>query len=103
MKYPVVECEESSGPIIVCGENEDMSISSEEWKLLARGPKCCVVQGCKEEDMRVELETAILKHKWDCMSNEDEESSEDMTEEERKESERVAQLAEEMGAQAKMA
>ena len=32
-----------------------------------KGPKYCVVRGCKEEDMRVEVEKAILKHKYDCM------------------------------------
>ena len=61
--------EEFSGPVIVCDEGEELSLSKDEWKVLARGPKFCVVRGCGEEDMRVDLETAILKHKWDCMAN----------------------------------
>ena len=60
------------------------------------------MRGCKEEDMRVEVETAILKHKWDCMSHEGEEEEEHLTEEESKEKERVALLAEEMAAQTRM-
>ena len=52
--------------------------------------------------MRVEVETAILKHKWDCMSHEGEEEEEHLTEEESKEKERVALLAEEMAEQTRM-
>ena len=99
----VIVAEESSGPVIVCDEGEELSLSKNEWSVLARGPKFCVVRGCGEEDMRVELETAILKHKWDCMANEAEESSENMSDGERRENERVAQLAEEMRAQTRMA
>ena len=53
---PSVECEEVSGPVVVCREGEDLQLSSDEWQLLARGPKYCVVRNCKEEDMRVEIE-----------------------------------------------
>ena len=98
-----VVAEEFSGPVIVCDEGEELSLSKDEWKVFARGPKFCVVRGCGEEDLRVELETAILKHKWDCMANEDKESSETLSDDERRENERVAQLAEEMRAQTRMA
>ena len=67
-----------------------------------KGPKYCVVRGCKEEDMRVEVEKAILKHKWDCMGQEGEEEEKHLTEEESKEKERVALLAEEMAEQTRM-
>ena len=77
-------------------------MTSEEWKVLSRGPKYCVVRECKEEDMRVEVETAILKHKRDCMSHAEEEEEEHLTEEESKEKARVALLAEEMAAQTRM-
>ena len=76
-----------------------MQLTSEEWQLLARGPKYCVVRSCKEEDIRVEIETSILKHKWDCMGQE---CDANLSEEERIEQERVALLAEEMGAQQRM-
>ena len=99
---PDVKPEEPSGPVIVCDEGEELELSSEEWNVLARGPKYCVVRGCSEEDMRVEIETSILKHKWDCMGCEGEEEEENQSEEERKESDRVAQLAEEMAAQTRM-
>ena len=52
--------------------------------------------------MKVEIETAILKHKWDSMGQDDEPEETEITEEERRENERVAQLAEEMGAQTRM-
>ena len=100
---PDMKPEDPSGPVVVCGEGEDLRMSSEEWQLLARGPKYCVVRGCGEEDMKVEIETAILKHKWDSMGDDDDSNDDECTEEERKENERVAQLAEEMGAQSRMA
>ena len=37
--------DEPSGPVIVCDEGEELSLSSEEWKVLARGPTYCVVRG----------------------------------------------------------
>ena len=64
---PVMKPEAPSGPVIVSLEDEDVELSSDEWDILARGPNYCVVRGCSEEDMRVELETCILKHKWDSM------------------------------------
>ena len=71
--------------------------------MLARGPKYCVMRGCSEEDARVEIETSILKHKWDCMGQDENETEEEnMCEEDKKESERVAQLAEEVAAQTRM-
>ena len=71
--------EEPSGPVIVCDDGEDLALSDDEWALLARGPKYCAMRGCKEEDARVEIETCILKHKWDCMSHDDEEDDKDET------------------------
>ena len=103
MKNEVIQCEESSGPVVVCKEGEELALRSEEWALLARGPKYCVVRGCKEEDMRVELETCILKHKWDSMGKGEDDPDEILSDEDRIENERVAQLAEEMGAQRRMA
>jgi hypothetical protein len=94
--------EEPSGPVIVCDEGEDLQLSNEEWALLSRGPKYCMVRKCDEESMRVEVETAVLKHKWDCMSQEDTIEEGNISDEERLENERVAQLAEEMSAQTRM-
>ena len=37
--------EEASGLLVVCGEGEELALSNEEWQLLARGPKYCVVRG----------------------------------------------------------
>ena len=53
------------------------------------------MEGCNEEDARVEIETAILKHKWDCMGQEGEEDNGSISEAERRANKRVAQLAEE--------
>jgi hypothetical protein len=59
---------------------------------------------CQQEEMLVDTEVAILKHKWDTLSNgEGEEDQQDWSEEERAEYERVNQLAEEMSAQARLA
>ena len=93
--------EEPSGPVVVCDVGEELKLSDEEWAVLARGPKYCVVRGCNEEDARVEIETSILKHKWDCMSQEgnDDEDTKLMSDEEKKEVQRCEQLAEEMAAQ----
>ena len=44
-----------------------------------------------------------MKHKWDCMGQDGEEEEGEISEEERIENERVAQLAEEMAAQKRMA
>ena len=99
---PVMKPEAPSGPVIVSLEDEDVDLNSDEWSLLARGPKYCVVRGCSEEDMRVEIETCVLKHKWDCMGREGDEDDELLSDEEKLEHERVAQLAEEMAAQTRM-
>ena len=96
--------EEPSGPVVVCDVGEDLKLSDEVWAVLARGPKYCVVRGCNEEDARVEIETSILKHKWDCMSQESNDDEDDklMSDEEKKEVQRCEQLAEEMAAQTRM-
>ena len=85
-KNPLIEPEESSGPVVVCGEGEELSLSSEEWQLLSRGHKYSVVRGCREKDMR-----------------EEEQSSANLSEVERKENKKFALLAEDMGAQQRMA
>ena len=69
-KNPEVVTEEVTGPVVVCREGEDLQLNGKEWKLLARGPKYCTVRSCKEEDMRVEIETSVLKHKWNEMGRE---------------------------------
>ena len=84
---PSMVQEEPSGPVVVCGEEEELEMSKMEWQLMARGPKYCVVRGCGEEDMKVEIETAILKHKWDSMGQDDEPEETEITEEERRENE----------------
>ena len=94
--------EQPSGPVVVCDSGEELGLSSEEWSLLARGPKYCVVRSCSEEDMRVETETCVLKHKWDCMGREGDEDYELLSGEEKEEHDRVAQLAEEMAAQTRL-
>ena len=99
---PLMKPEAPSGPVIVSLEDEDVELGSNEWSLLARGPKYCLVRGCSEEDMRVEIETCVLKHKRDCMGREGDEDEELLSEEAKLEHERVAQLAEEMAAQTRM-
>ena len=99
---PEVKCDEVSGPVVVCREGEKLELDNKEWRLLARGPKYCTVRSCREEDMRVEVETSILKHKWDEMGREGDEEEGELTPEEVLENERVALLAEEMGAQQRM-
>ena len=103
-KNAKMKSEDPSGPVIVCDEGEELDMSKEEWIVLSRGPKFCMVRNCDEENMRVEVETAVLKHKWDCMSHDDEDEvvEENLSEEERIENERVAQLAEEMSAQTRL-
>ena len=63
---PDVKPEEPTGPVVVCDEGEDLQLAGNEWNVLARGPKYCVVRGCSEEDIRVEIQTIILKKlsKW---------------------------------------
>ena len=103
-KNAKMKSEDPSGPVIVCHEGEELDLSKEEWMVLSRGPKFCMVRNCDEENMRVEVETAVLKHKWDCMSHDDEDElvEENLSEEERIKNERVAQLAEDMSAQIRM-
>ena len=88
---PNMKPEEPSGPVIV---GEDIELCEDAWALLARGTSYCVVRGCQEEDARVEIETSVLKHKWDCMGQEGEQEEVNMSEEERRDGERVAQMAE---------
>ena len=93
---------EGQGPVVVCMEGETLPISREEFLLLGCGPDYCVINGCTEEGFRCDIETAIVKEKWDRMGR-DEEEEYHANDEERKESERVAQLAEEVAAQSRQA
>ena len=63
-KNAKMEPDEPSGPVIVCDEGEELDISDEEWKVLSMGPSYCMVRSCGEENVRVEIGTAILKYKW---------------------------------------
>ena len=96
--------EEGEGPVIVCMEGETLPMSREEFLCLELGPKYCVVRGCTEEGFKCDIETTIVKEKWDRMSR-DYEGGEDnyATEEERIEADRVAQLGEEVAAQSRQA
>ena len=92
--------EKARGPEIVLMEGEELLLSENELEFLALGPKYCLLNTCSYEVMCCQVETAICKHKWDCMSREDDNEEERMTitEEERIEDERLEKLAEELSA-----
>ena len=58
-------------PIIVCMEGEEILISENEAALLALGPKFCVINNLCEETFEVELESCIMKYKWESMGEEE--------------------------------
>ena len=68
--------------MIVLGDGEDLFISKEEWLLLEKGPKFCVVKRCTEEQMECDAEVAIVKEKWDRMGRDEDEECGDLTPEE---------------------
>ena len=35
---PSLKQEEPSGPVVLCGKDEELEVNSKEWQLLARGP-----------------------------------------------------------------
>ena len=92
--------EESAGPVIVYMEGEELPISKEEFQLLELGPDFCVINGCSEEEAKSDIETAIVKEKWDRLSRD--EKNHTLTEE-KLENDKVAKLAEEVAAQARQA
>ena len=72
------------------------------------GPKYCLLNTCSYKVMCCQVETAICKHKWDCMSREDDNEEHPpwlepatLTEEERLEDERLEKLAEELSAESR--
>ena len=75
------------GAVIVLMEGENIQLTPGERKLLAKGPKYCILKSCSDE--------AICKHKWDCLACG--ESNAPLLEltEEQKETERLQELAEE--------
>ena len=94
--------EEVKGVEIVTMEGEELVLREDERKLLARGPKYCLLKSCSKEAMCCSLEVAICKHKWDTMSRSEDKSEEaTLSEEEKIEAERVHQLSEELAAEAR--
>jgi hypothetical protein len=65
----VLKRRDTAGPVVVCKEDESIELSGEERKLLERGPTLCLIRGCKQEEMLVDTEMALLKHKWDLLNN----------------------------------
>ena len=52
--------QEVSGAVIVLMERENSQLTPGERKLLAKGPKYCILKSCSDE--------AICKHKWGCLA-----------------------------------
>ena len=100
---PGLEVIPGEGPVIVLGEGETLSLSREKFLLLDKGPKYCVVKKCSEEQAECDTETAIIKEKWDRMGRDTENMDETLTDEELKDRDRGAQLAEEVEAQTRLA
>ena len=89
-------------------EGEVIILSDDEKKLLARGPKYCLLKSCSEEAMLpcCSIEVEICKHKWDCLflgggSEGEQAPREQLSEEDRPENEHVLQLSEEIAAEAR--
>ena len=99
------ECDMASkdidGPVLVEREGERIVLSNKECCILAKGPKFCIFKDCKSEPFRCDVETTLVKHKWDVMSNESEEVATDESEEDILERERVASMAEEVAAESR--
>ena len=79
-------------------EGEEIVLNDDEKKLLARGPKYCLLKSCSEEAMCCSIEVGICKHKWDCLPHDVGEEGgqapgELLSEEDRLENERVPQLS----------
>ena len=64
--------EEIKGPVIVCMEGEQIELSDDERSLLSLGPKFSMMKSLRDEDFDASLEEALMKFKWDCMSDKNE-------------------------------
>ena len=96
----------AEGVEIVLREGEVINLSDCERAILARGPGYCLLKSVKDEEFCCCLETAIVKHKWQCL-NDDEESDPPflevppLSDEEQREADRLSALAEEMAAESR--
>ena len=80
-------------------DGETINLSDCERKLLMRGPGYCILKSVKEEGFCCALEECIVKQKWECLNEEEDEEPpclEVPSPEELKELERIQALAEEM-------
>ena len=92
------------GVEVVLRDGEVIKLSECEKAILARGPGYCLIKTVKREEFCCCLETAIVKHKWQCLNDDETEEGEEeipLSDEEQRESERVAALAEEMAAESR--
>ena len=103
LPMPDKEAIPGEGPLIVLDEGESLFVSEEEIELMELGPKFCVGKGCIEEQYECDIETTIVKEKWDRMGRDLDDDDTNLNYEEAKDKERVEQLAEELAAQAMMA
>ena len=88
--------EEMDGVEIVLMEGETINLSDCERKLLMRGPGYCILKSVKEEGFCCALEECIVKHKWECLNEEEDEEPpclEVPSPEELKELEKIQALA----------
>ena len=71
---------------------------------MKRGPGYCILKSVREEGFYCALEECIVKHKWECLNEEDEDppSLEVLSPEDLKELESVQAPAEEMAASARI-
>ena len=67
-----MEPQEMREPTLVQGEGEGLSLSTNEKKVLALGPKYCVYSNLDEEMFSAEVEECIMKLRWDLMNDDDE-------------------------------
>ena len=61
--------EDVKDPVIVEGIGEKIKLSEEEMDVLRLGPKFCLYVNLCEEESETDLEEAIIKIKWDLMSD----------------------------------
>ena len=64
--------EEMKGPVIVCMEGEQIELNADEKKLLSLGPKFSMMKNLKDEEFDASLEEALMRFKWDCLSDKNE-------------------------------
>ena len=63
--------EDAKGPVLVCQEGEEILLSDDEVRFLSLGPKFNILKKLRLEDFEPALEEAIMKYKWDSMSDKD--------------------------------